>query len=485
MKALIVEDHPETAELLAETIRLGDIEPEICRSAEEAMDLLSVRGVSAFDFYLLDLQLPGANGITLCEWIRKEPGGSDPHITVATGADHAGILADAFEAGADDYVEKPFSPKILALRLAVARETRKIRRARHGMNRELDRERDFFATLFDTAAACILALDRHGRIIEVNQAAIDMMGRETSGLKGRSFGWAATAGDGKQAETISAKLKGFLRGNDEICQFESLIFTPGRNSRHLNWLCRRIEEPSAFGNMHGSAALIVCVGTDITERRKKEARLTFLARHDPLTKLYNRSQLEPAVRRAIQGSRNGSHLPALMSIDLDHFKAVNDTAGHAAGDEVLRLVAQTLSEITRPTDTVIRLGGDEFVLILPDSLENQIPAVAERIRSEIEALRFEFSGRIFRITASIGVTLLTAATSVSEALARAEPSLLRQQAYRAQPDSHRPGNVPEFAWLPSPLPRRITPRARLPLARIRGAGAGKLRNWKPRSPWKS
>lgn len=424
MKALIVEDHPQTAQLLAQTLRLTHIEPEICCSAEDAIELLSERSVSAFDFYFLDLQLPGANGISLCEWIRKQTGGAAPYVTVATGTDFTEILADAFEAGADDYLEKPFTPKILTLRLAVAREQMEVRRERHRLNKELNREKDFIAAVFDTAAACIVALDRRGRIVKVNQATIDLIGRKSPDLKESAFADVLTTEDtGEEtgeADKIAARLKGLAEGYVENCQFESVVSVSGRSTRHLTWHCRRVEDQSALDAIDQNEALIVCVGTDITERRKMEARLAFLAKHDPLTNLYNRTQLEPAVRRAIHGARSCSNPAALMCIDLDHFKTVNDTAGHAAGDKLLRIVASTLSEITRPMDTVIRLGGDEFVLVLPDTPKDQIQVIAERIRTGIDELRFEVSGRVFRVTASIGVAMLKSGTSVADALARAD-----------------------------------------------------------------
>jgi diguanylate cyclase (GGDEF)-like protein/PAS domain S-box-containing protein len=265
-----------------------------------------------------------------------------------------------------------------------------------------------------------VALDQRGRIVKVNQATADLTGRTPPSLKGNSFGAMVTAGDPEAAEDIAAKLEYLANGQEGTCQFESRFSNDGNSARHLNWLCRRVDNQSAPGATEKNEPLIVCVGTDITDRRKMEARLAHLAKHDSLTNLYNRSQLEPAVRKAIEGSRDRANPAALVCIDLDHFKTVNDTAGHAAGDRLLRLVSSTLSENTRPADTVIRLGGDEFVLVLPDNPKEQIQIISERIRNGIENLRFEAGGRVFRITASIGVAMLYGETSVEEALARAD-----------------------------------------------------------------
>lgn len=144
----------------------------------------------------------------------------------------------------------------------------------------------------------------------------------------------------------------------------------------------------------------------MVERKKAAEQLRYLAHHDPLTGLTNRAlfydRLENALRSA---SRNQSRL-ALLYLDLNEFKRINDTWGHEAGDEVLRQVARRLESGTRQTDTIGRMGGDEFTVLLTD-LPDASSAVEKAIAKirDILATPIEFAGQIFRITASVGVAL--------------------------------------------------------------------------------
>ncbi|MCB2136014.1 MAG: GGDEF domain-containing protein [Rhodobacteraceae bacterium] len=136
-------------------------------------------------------------------------------------------------------------------------------------------------------------------------------------------------------------------------------------------------------------------------RREAEER----ALTDALTGLANRRALDLALEAAIASTARGRHPFALLHVDLDLFKAVNDTLGHAAGDHVLVHVAQVLKSVTRKYDVVARVGGDEFVLLLPDTVEEaRIGHIAARIIEELER-PLDYNGQTCRISGSIGVTL--------------------------------------------------------------------------------
>ncbi|MCB1233331.1 MAG: response regulator, partial [Verrucomicrobiae bacterium] len=187
MKVLLVEDHQPTTQIVLRTLASCGHQAEICFSAEEAIDLLKERGVQAFDAFILDLKLPGMDGITLCRWIRIQPEGEAPYIIVGTGSDHSEELGNAFDAGADDYVEKPYQPKILGLRVAVAAEHIVARQERNRLNHELNREKDFIAAVFDTAAAFIVALNRDEEVVKINQACEELTEIKGSNFDGQHF----------------------------------------------------------------------------------------------------------------------------------------------------------------------------------------------------------------------------------------------------------------------------------------------------------
>lgn len=147
------------------------------------------------------------------------------------------------------------------------------------------------------------------------------------------------------------------------------------------------------------------IGKDVTEKRVSEERIHFMAHYDALTHLPNRVLLTEQVRLAIERARRNETGLALLFIDLDRFKAINDSLGHEAGDQVLRIVAQRLSECVRDSDMAARLGGDEFVVALENITDaGQVSYTARRIL-DLVGKPFRLSGGSYNIGASIGISL--------------------------------------------------------------------------------
>ncbi|MFO1338847.1 MAG: EAL domain-containing protein [Burkholderiaceae bacterium] len=169
----------------------------------------------------------------------------------------------------------------------------------------------------------------------------------------------------------------------------------GGQRRHLSLLARLELDDG------GQPVCMAGVAMDVTQRAQEEQRALHMATHDPLTGLPNRAQLHEALEAAIQAAGGRG---AVMFIDLDRFKHVNDSLGHGVGDQVLRHVASTLASCVRPGDLAARLGGDEFVVLLPRATDE---AAASRVAQRIlDALSepFEVDGRPIRCTPSIGIS---------------------------------------------------------------------------------
>lgn len=280
LPVLVVEDDRPTRLLLERMIRARGHEVHGCDSAEAAADLLRDR---FFPLIVLDIQLPGMSGLEFSRLIRRQPRGRFFYILAGTGNNRPDDLKEILEAGADDYIAKPYHPGLLDVRLAVA------------------------------------------------EAAVK----------------------------------------------------------------------------------------DIAERQRLESDLEFLADHDPLTRLLNRRRLPHAVGSAVSTAQQG--LPgALLYIDLDNFKVVNDTLGHEAGDRLLLAVAEVLRGAVRADDILVRFGGDEFVIILPNCEIPDALKIGEKLREQIEELVFAERGRSFRIGASIGVTPIDGTRSATEIIAPAD-----------------------------------------------------------------
>jgi diguanylate cyclase (GGDEF)-like protein/PAS domain S-box-containing protein len=149
---------------------------------------------------------------------------------------------------------------------------------------------------------------------------------------------------------------------------------------------------------------VVFVGRDITERKALEEQLAYQALHDPLTELPNRVLFTDRLQHALSRAKRRQQAVAIMFMDLDNFKVVNDSLGHQTGDRLLKAVSMRISKFLRPEDTVARLGGDEFVFLLEDTDADGASRIAERILGELRA-PFTIGRRQFFVTASVGITV--------------------------------------------------------------------------------
>jgi diguanylate cyclase (GGDEF)-like protein len=164
--------------------------------------------------------------------------------------------------------------------------------------------------------------------------------------------------------------------------------------------------------------------SEIDERKRHEEKLEYFALHDALTGLLNRRSLEEMLNRTIARAKRGV-VSSLLYMDLDNFKEVNDTVGHAAGDEVLNTLSDLLKAELRTEDVIFRLGGDEFAVLLEgmDSRES-LPA-AERLREVVEAHPFEPEGRVFRLSLSIGMIEIDGTLATGGLLSHADTAMYR------------------------------------------------------------
>jgi diguanylate cyclase (GGDEF)-like protein/PAS domain S-box-containing protein len=153
------------------------------------------------------------------------------------------------------------------------------------------------------------------------------------------------------------------------------------------------------GLVHG----VVLVLRDVTEQRRLNSEMRYRATHDMLTGLTNRSEFELRLDGSLKQAQHKRTSHALMFIDLDQFKLVNDACGHAAGDQLLKQVSKVMGECIRGSDTLARIGGDEFAVILEDCTTSHAKRVAQQLCDKLDAFRFLHDGRRFRIGASIGL----------------------------------------------------------------------------------
>lgn len=200
-------------------------------------------------------------------------------------------------------------------------------------------------------------------------------------------------------------------------------------------------------------AMWLLVASDISEQRQLTERLSYQASHDSLTKLFNRREFEARAQTLIE--RTDRSDGALLFIDLDQFKVVNDTSGHRAGDELLVQLAKVMREKLRPEDVLGRLGGDEFgVLLAGASTVDDAMHAAERLRRSIEGFFFNWEQRTYTVSASFGLVLLCNASSMKELFANADSACyLAKEAGRnrihvyAENDAIVSDRIGEMEWV--------------------------------------
>ena len=199
-------------------------------------------------------------------------------------------------------------------------------------------------------------------------------------------------------------------GEPHFCEFRIV----GREGQ-VRWLSARGRVVYAD---NGAATRVIGVSQDISERKRQEEEVRYLAYHDTLTGLPNRRLLDDRLRQSVYSAQRRDARLAVMVVDLDHFKNVNDSLGHKAGDAVLREVANRLTGCVRKADTLARQGGDEFVVMMPDlALESDCAIVAEKILCALVP-EFRVDGQSFTIGASIGISLFPGDAGDGEALLR-------------------------------------------------------------------
>jgi len=237
-------------------------------------------------------------------------------------------------------------------------------------------------------ALVLMTRGREGRIVYANQAARRHLGDTVTQPLATLF----------TDPQLRQRLVADEVGDHDWANLEAVLHSP---SGHAFWANTSIARIELAGEPH-----LLMVATDISEQRELTERLSYQASHDTLTELYNRREFEHRLEQALAERDADSPPCALLYIDLDQFKLINDVSGHMAGDQLLAQLALAMRQQLRDGDVLARLGGDEFGLLAFRTDAQGATALAERVRNCIEALMFAWQDRTYTISASIGVVMI-------------------------------------------------------------------------------
>jgi diguanylate cyclase (GGDEF)-like protein/PAS domain S-box-containing protein len=266
-----------------------------------------------------------------------------------------------------------------------------------------------FRALYHDTPSMYLMINPDGIVRLINRFGLTQLGYSAEELVGQSVLNLFHAGDQPVA---AAHMKQCAANPEQVFHWELRKI---RKDGHAIWVketARAVYEPD--GSM---VLLIVC--EDITERKRAEERIHYLAHHDALTGLPNRVLMEDRVDQSIAQAQRMHALVAMLFLDLDGFKHINDSLSHQTGDKLLRAVAARLQDCLRKGDSIARLGGDEFVLILPGLADSQ--SAAQVARKVLDALDndFNINGQHLHISGSIGISMYPSDGANTESLLRA------------------------------------------------------------------
>ncbi|WP_114418606.1 diguanylate cyclase domain-containing protein [Marinospirillum perlucidum] len=390
-RVLVIEDEPGDAQLVRLQLQEKDREAfavEMVASLEEAASLLRDQSFHP-DVILLDLNLPDSTGPDTVKRCRQLA--PDVPVIVLTGLDDHQATEVAIEAGAEDYLSKGEEGASLrkAIRYALLRHER-------------DASERLALTVFNYAREGIMITSADGIILEVNASFTRITGYSREEVLGKN---PSILSSGHQTGEFYRQ---FWEDLFRDGHWEGEIWNRRKNGEIFveNMTVNGVRDPS------GEIVQFVALFTDITEQKEQQTQLEHLAHFDALTGLPNRVLYNYRLKQSMAyADRHGTRI-AVGYLDLDGFKPVNDTHGHAAGDVVLQEVARRMQDCLRDEDTLARLGGDEFSLVLESvAVPDQLGGLLDRLEAVIsEPVLWE--GEKLRVTASIGVTFYPQAQEV-------------------------------------------------------------------------
>jgi diguanylate cyclase (GGDEF)-like protein/PAS domain S-box-containing protein len=390
LRILVVDDEPDMCWALENTLQPAGYAVTTATSGAEAIEKAQER---FFNLALLDIRLPDTEGIELVAPLREMH--PDMEMIMVTAYASLETAVRALNEGVSAYLTKPLNlNNMLATAREVLEKQRLVEEKRRAEEALRKSEARYRAIVEDqTELICRFLPD--GALTFVNEAYCRYFGKKPEELIGHTFMPFVSDED----QEIVRKQLTSLSPENPVVTYEYRVVAP---NEEIRW---QQQSDRAIFDEQGRIIEFQSVGRDVTERVQVEQQLVYMATHDALTGLPNRVMFNDRLTLELAHAQRNRQKLAVMLLDLDHFKNVNDTLGHSVGDQLLQVVGERLTSLLRKSDTVARMGGDEFMLLFPEMA--QMEDAARIAQKMLEAFRkpFVFEGHELHITTSIGIAL--------------------------------------------------------------------------------
>lgn len=425
-RVLVVDDVPTNRSVLKSLLSKPSCEVYEAEDGGRALELIHELPL---DLVVLDILMPGMNGIQVLEEIRKKFTSSELPVLMLTVKDDIDDVVKALEIGANDYVTRPIDYSVLAARIntlisykqtqdslrksktvledRIAERTSELVQVNRALRAEAtEREQaeeqarlseDRYRHLYNDTPSMFFTLDSEGSILSANQFGAAYLGYPVENLVGELIFDLHRESD---HALISRKIQDCLHDPEKVHRWEACMLHSDGSEIWVRTAARVMS-----GELHGFRSILV-VCEDITEAYTLSEQLKYQAKHDALTGLVNRYEFERCLQELVNESKRNHSTHALLYMDLDQFKIINDTCGHDAGDELLRQLSRLLAKYLTVNDTLARLGGDEFAVLLTDCDLECATSVAQTLHRAIADYRFAWRDASFNVNVSVGVVAI-------------------------------------------------------------------------------
>ena len=404
---LLVDDSSTSRAKFGKLLINAGYQTETASNAAQALEKIQQ---SSFDLAIIEYFMPDRNGADLVRQLKAQSRSPALQCIILSSIYLDSVITDSLEAGAVECLLKNESDELFLTRVGVISRTVQI-------TRHLEQERQRLAGILASVGDGVYGVDKTGLITFINPAVKEILGYEDDMdiiAKHPKDVFQGGVDESNAAQKVMCLIEQAIAGGNARRAVETTFMRKDGTLIDVELTIL----PLTIGAQRKGAVIAF---RDISTHKRLQQELHWYSFYDQLTGLLNRKSFETTLEQEVNRLKRSQEVSALVYIDLDHFKYINDTIGHAAGDRLLMEISKLLQSQLRKTDMLARIGGDEFAILMRNVKQDSLPQCAEKIRTTFENYTFKNDNREYQINGSIGIALIDMETpSAGSALSNAD-----------------------------------------------------------------